>query len=336
MASIIVTEPTPIIPGTMASKAQTQDAAILAARRRDQRNLLTSLLLARGTPMLSMGAELGQTQHGNNNAYAQDNASAWLDWAKADLAMAAFVRALIDLRRATPAFTRDCFLEGAAQGESGLPDVEWRGADGEVLSGSQWREGERRFLAAFFCAGSSRAALLFNASHESAHFRLPQPREGFFWRRIIDTRAEDGAGDHACFDSGETLVIAPRSALALVETPDAEGLDRDAAPETLDLLARAAGIAPDWHDISGARHIVPDATKRAILASMGLPAQTQGEARDSLRLFAAHTDRRALPFSLVFREGEPIEAPLASAGSHARLLLVRRGGRGATIRFRPR
>ena len=65
-------------------EGETDDDAILAARGKDQRNLLASLLLARGTPMLSMGAELGQTQAGNNNAYAQDNETAWLDWSGAD------------------------------------------------------------------------------------------------------------------------------------------------------------------------------------------------------------------------------------------------------------
>ena len=61
-------------------EGETADPAILAARRRDQRNLLAALILARGTPMLTMGAESGHSQGGNNNAYAQDNAIAWLDW----------------------------------------------------------------------------------------------------------------------------------------------------------------------------------------------------------------------------------------------------------------
>ena len=73
-------------------EGETGDDAILAARGKDQRNLLASLLLARGTPMLSMGAELGQTQAGNNNAYAQDNETAWLDWSAADRGLLAFTR----------------------------------------------------------------------------------------------------------------------------------------------------------------------------------------------------------------------------------------------------
>jgi glycogen operon protein len=301
-------------------EGETQDEAILAARRRDQRNLLTSLILARGTPMLSMGAELGQTQHGNNNAYAQDNPTAWLDWARFDHGLTDFVRALIELRLATPAFTDERYCDGVRD-ESGLADVEWRGADGELLSAEQWRDRDGRFLGAVFRAQNSCAALLLNAGWQEAHFRLQQTRPQTFWRRAIDTAAEDGAGDGACFDCGETLIVAPRSAVVLVETGEAAP-ERDAQPETLDVLSRAAGIAPDWHDISGTRHVVPDATKRALLAAMGLPAKTQGEARDSLHRLAEQQDFRALPSALVVREGEPIEAPLVLTQPFARIELV--------------
>ena len=223
----------------------------------------------------------------------------WLDWKNADHKLIAFTRALIDIRRGTPAFTHDRFLRGAAQDESGIPDVEWRGADGEFLAIDQWREGERRFLGAIFYAEQSRAALLFNAGHEPAQFRLPQLRAHFLWRRAVDTLAEDGVGDQACFDCGEALTVAPRSAQVLIETPETHDIcpssEAETQPETLDLLSRAAGIALDWHDISGTRHFVPDTTKRLLLASMGLPAQTQRLARASLHRLAEQLDRRALP-----------------------------------------
>ncbi|WP_374544864.1 glycogen debranching protein GlgX [Rhodoblastus sp.] len=309
------------------AEGETADESINAARRRDQRNLLATLLLARGTPMLSTGAELGQSQRGNNNAYAQDNETAWLDWDKADVRLAAFTRALIALRRATPAITEDAFLTGAPRAGEAFPDVEWRGADGEILRDAQWSDGEQRFLAAFFCAHQARAGLLFNAGHTAAHFRLPPAREGHFWRRALDTAVEDGAGDGACFDCGETLIVAPRAALVLVETPDAPAALFDAPPqaETLEALARAAGLTPDWHDIGGARHMVPDSTKRALLRAMGFAAETQSEARASLRRLAAERDRRSLPFALVFREGHPIAVPFAAAPSEALVLTNENG-----------
>ncbi len=89
-AKTIATEPTPITPGTTASKAQPTTTTFWKARRRDQRNLLATLLFARGTPMLAMGSEFGQSQRGNNNAYAQDNAMSWLDWERADGSLAHF------------------------------------------------------------------------------------------------------------------------------------------------------------------------------------------------------------------------------------------------------
>ena len=125
-------------------------------------------------------------------------------------------------------------------------------------------------------------------------------------------------------------MVAPRSALVLVERAEA-ALDGAAPSETLDLLARAAGIAPDWHDISGTRHVVPDSTKRALLAGMGFPAQTHAEARASLHRLAAQKDLRAVPYALVMREGERVEAPLVLARPQARIELVDEGG--VTTRF---
>ena len=79
--------------------------------------------------MLAMGAELGHSQQGNNNAYAQDNATSWIDWGKADEALSAFVGRLSRLRLAHPALTRTAWLEGRPFDETGTPDVEWRDAD---------------------------------------------------------------------------------------------------------------------------------------------------------------------------------------------------------------
>src|SRR5271156_4606556 len=108
------------------------DPAILTARSRDERNLLTLLLTARGTPMLSMGMELGFSQGGNNNAYAQDNATSAIDWPAADASLIAFAARLIKARRSNSALSRDAFLTGAPFDSSGLPDVEWRDANGPM------------------------------------------------------------------------------------------------------------------------------------------------------------------------------------------------------------
>ncbi len=313
------------------AEGETADVGVLAARRRDQRNLLALLLLSRGTPMLSMGAELGHSQNGNNNAYCQDSEIGWLDWRKADARLTAFTAALIALRKATPALRQDRFLTGAPQGD-GPADVEWRGADGEILTTDQWREAKRRFLAGFFDAEGTRAGVLFNAGHDEAHFRLPRATKGHFWRRALDTGAEDGNGDGAGFDGDEILVIAPRSTLVLIDTAEQE-TPRAASPATLDTLAGATGIAPHWHDVKGERHIVPDSTKAALLKAMGLPTATKAEARASLKRLADQRDRRALPYAVVAREGEKIEAPLALAEPRAELELEDEAGDRRRLSF---
>ena len=97
------------------------DPAVVEARRRDQRNLLATLLASRGTPMLAMGSETGHSQAGNNNAYAQDNENSWLDWDGADAALTAFARELIAIRLAHPALRQDRFLTGAPVEEGDGP-----------------------------------------------------------------------------------------------------------------------------------------------------------------------------------------------------------------------
>ena len=109
-------------------------SAVDAARTRDQRNLLALLFASRGAPMLSMGSEIGHSQSGNNNAYAQDNAISWLDWGKADLSLYAFTQKLIATRKAHAALSNDAFLTGGPFDASALRDVEWREAEGELTS----------------------------------------------------------------------------------------------------------------------------------------------------------------------------------------------------------
>ena len=117
------------------------DPAIVESRSRDERNLLPLLLASRGTPMLSMGSELGFSQGGNNNAYAQDNATSAIDWRAADASLIAFAARLIAVRRANSALSRDAFLTGSPFDASQLPDVEWRDANGPMTQ-SGWNDAE--------------------------------------------------------------------------------------------------------------------------------------------------------------------------------------------------
>ena len=144
-----------------------EDPAVVEARSRDERNLMTLLLTSRGTPMLGMGAELGFSQGGNNNAYAQDNATSAIDWRAADASLIAFTARLIEVRRAHPALSRDAFLAGTPFDASGLLDVEWRDADGPMTERT-WNDPEGAVLVAVFAApqgeGVDRVAVAMNRS----------------------------------------------------------------------------------------------------------------------------------------------------------------------------
>ena len=131
-----------------------EDPEVKAARARDMRNLIALLFAARGTPMLAMGSETGHSQNGNNNAYAQDNATSWIDWDKADASLVAFVGRIAALRRSHPALWSAAWLTGQPFDEQGVPDVEWRDAEGPMRSGAQWDLPAGDMLMAVFAAPS--------------------------------------------------------------------------------------------------------------------------------------------------------------------------------------
>jgi glycogen operon protein len=171
------------------TEGETRDPAILAARSRDIRALLATLFLARGTPMLTAGDEFGRTQGGNNNAYAQDNETTWLDWKNIDHDLLAFVRLLSRVRSAHPALSADRFLAGRPTGVSNLPDVVWLSAAGEMTD-DHWHE-TRNFGAALYENGD-RIAFWINGSDAPVDPRLPAPRPGHGWHCVCDSAAPRG------------------------------------------------------------------------------------------------------------------------------------------------
>src|ERR1700749_4414400 len=121
-------------------EGDTDDPEVNALRARQQRNFLTTLLLSQGTPMLLGGDEMGRTQHGNNNAWCQDNEISWYDWDQlaANEELVAFTRKLIALRRVHLVFLRRPFLVGREVEGSGLPDAEWFRSGGERMRDEDW------------------------------------------------------------------------------------------------------------------------------------------------------------------------------------------------------
>ncbi len=203
----------------------TGDPAILAARRRDQRNLLAALLLSRGTPMLGPGVELGQSQGGNNNAYAQDNTLGWLDWSRPEAALTGFIRSLLDLRAAHPALGDDHFLLGRQLGGARFPDVAWRLPDGREPSPDDWNNPATPTLIGIFAAprpgqADDRVLVVLHAGSGGLTVSLPAPQRNSRWRVAVDTATEASAMPRL-FDATTPAAIAPRSVVVLIEDPDA-------------------------------------------------------------------------------------------------------------------
>jgi glycogen debranching enzyme GlgX/4-alpha-glucanotransferase len=298
------------------AEGPTDDSAIDASRARDVRNLLALLLVSRGAPMLAMGSEIGHSQRGNNNAYAQDNAISWLDWSKADLSLYAFVRKLIAARQAHAALSADAFLTGRPFDASALPDVEWRGGEGELTSPQQWEEAEAPLLVAVFAspmeAGTDRVAIVLNRGRGEAVVQLPAARARMGWRVLID--ASDGEAPERDIPSDDRVTAPARATLIIAEVaaPHRQPPIRMADAQLIDTLARTAGIAADWWDVAGNHTIVSRNTKIALLAALRLPASSHDEALESLRRIVEQREARAVPPSIVAREGAPLAVPLRS------------------------
>jgi glycogen operon protein len=173
------------------AEGHTDDPAVQALRNRLIRNMLTTLFLSQGVPMLQAGDEFGRTQRGNNNGYCQDNEISWMDWqlcsANADLVE--FVRLLAAVRHGNPEFRRETFLRGTAS-RTGVKDVSWLHPRGDEMTQNDWMDGNLRTLGALFGNRNNsahRLLLLFNASDEAQAFRIPRASTGVPWSCRFDT-----------------------------------------------------------------------------------------------------------------------------------------------------
>jgi glycogen operon protein len=199
----------------------TDDLAINALRLQQMRNMLATLLLSQGAPMLLAGDEIGHTQRGNNNAYCQDNEISWLaweGWTDAERTQLDFVRRLIALRRANPAFHRPRFFTGAPLDGGNQKDVTWLSPAGREMQKEDWTLGYARCLGMLLGVAPGEAGpftVLVNAHHDRLDFMLPQATpDAARWQRLIDTA--NGSNDAAAsFAGGETYPLAGRSLVVL-------------------------------------------------------------------------------------------------------------------------
>ncbi|MGI8700569.1 MAG: glycogen debranching protein GlgX [Nocardioidaceae bacterium] len=206
----------------------TDDAEILALRRRQQRNLLTTLLLSQGVPMLLHGDEVGRTQGGNNNAYCQDNEISWVNWAASDESLLVFTRSVLQLRAAHPVFRRRRFFTGATAG-NGVPDIAWLSADGTPMDGAKWSRPTVQPLAVFLNGHGitepglrgeditdDSFLLLMNPSRQATEMTLPGAEFGDQWQTLLDTSDDSGEGDVAAVDkAGSQRTLPPHTLVVL-------------------------------------------------------------------------------------------------------------------------
>ena len=208
------------------AEGPTDDAEIRALRERQKRNLLATLLLAQGTPMLLAGDEFGRTQRGNNNAYCQDNEISWVDWKAIDddgRALSEFVRNLTKLRHALPVLRRNRFLSGEHNKALGVTDVEWLSPAGVPLASEQWEDPAMRCFGMLIdgrsqtsgimrLASDATILLVFNAWHDVVDFTLPSVPGNDQWSCLIDTNApvRDELPE---FEAGDVYQVTGRSML---------------------------------------------------------------------------------------------------------------------------
>ena len=232
------------------AEGPTDDPGVLALRRRQQRNLLATLLLSQGTPMLAGGDEIGRTQGGNNNAYCQDNAISWYDWELDDerRALLAFTQKVIRVYRRHPALQRAKFFKGRKIRGSEVRDIMWLRADGAEMTDEDWNNPVTESLAMFLAGrgvddvddlgrpiADDDLLLVLNASDRALEFVLPALQAGHAaWEVLIDTADDDAGGQVA---AGEATAMIPRSLKLL------RGVEhRDPVPEVGDRRSLGAFV----------------------------------------------------------------------------------------------
>ncbi|MBW3669225.1 MAG: glycogen debranching protein GlgX, partial [Actinobacteria bacterium] len=204
----------------------TDDPTVLELRAKQQRNLLVTLFLSQGIPMLLGGDEMGRTQHGNNNAYCQDNEVSWYDWDAQDGALVAFTQRLIGLRRGHPVFRRRRWFQGRPLHGKGCADIAWFRPDGTEMEDQDWESGHAKSLGVFLNGDAiptpdnrgqrvvdNSFLLVFNAHHENVDFTLPPPVFGDGWIKVLDTADDFTEGDQ--FKSGDAIAVTARSMAVL-------------------------------------------------------------------------------------------------------------------------
>jgi len=206
----------------------TDDPAITAVRKRQQRNLLATLFLSQGVPMLLGGDEFSRSQQGNNNAYCQDNEVSWFNWDKADHELLEFTSKLILFRKAHPGFSRLKWFQGQPVKGVGLEDIAWFVPEGGEMNPDNWTQSYARSVGVYLNGKGIKMKnpvgepivddnffLMFNAYEDDLTFLTPPLRYGNTWTTVLDTYTGVISEEGAVFGAQESIVAKGRSVLIL-------------------------------------------------------------------------------------------------------------------------
>lgn len=207
----------------------TFDSKVHALRMKQKRNLMATMLLSQGVPMIVAGDELGKTQNGNNNAYCQDNEISWIDWVGADTNFLQFTKKIIQLNKNHPVFSRRKWFQGREVKHSGLHDIAWFHPSGKEMEETDWNNGFSKSVTVYLngkgidtldYSGNKITddcfILMFNAYENDLPFIIPERNGGRPWLKVIDTTAAcvNEEGCPICNDSDE-LILEGRSMVVL-------------------------------------------------------------------------------------------------------------------------
>ncbi|MEA2447509.1 MAG: isoamylase, partial [Actinomycetota bacterium] len=211
-------------------EGETHDPEIRALRERQKRNFVTTLALSQGVPMFLGGDEMGRTQHGNNNAYCQDNEISWYDWSLRDenLALLGFTRRVMDFRQRHPIFRRRKWFLGREIRGSEVKDIGWFNPDGLEMTEEQWHAGYAKSIGVFLNGDEipdpgphgerivdDSFLLLFNAHSDMIAYTIPPDRFGEEWAVMLDTAEPDLDEGSRTFKAGQELAVTARSIVVL-------------------------------------------------------------------------------------------------------------------------
>lgn len=218
------------------AEGPTADSAIEQLRARQMRNLLATLVLSQGVPMLLAGDEFGRTQEGNNNAYCQDNELSWVDWRlqQENSDILDYVRRLIVIRKTHPGFRRRSFFQGRPIRGAAVKDITWLTPNGHEMTDDEWTNSFARCLGMFLAGGAlgedddrgqplldDDFILLLNAHHEQIDFAIPALPAPGVWTVVIDTTWTGGSTDQRTFSSGAHFPLQGRSLALLIRSKQA-------------------------------------------------------------------------------------------------------------------